>query len=165
MDRIKYPYKMNRFFVLMAIGFFGWLTYFSFNQIDDVDQWLVIGQSAKLSVTQTQYLLSATAIIFALLTLMSFLILLNSFSSRQNLILTSDSVNYPKGHVMSKIITVQYGDIRTLERVNRQHNEALEIVTLQGKYRIQKSLLKNEATFNEVCERLQQRAAPFMTVI
>ncbi|MCD1127510.1 hypothetical protein LPW36_16170 [Jinshanibacter sp. LJY008] len=165
MDIVKYPYKINRLFILMGIGFFGWLTWFSYNQINNTRQWLVVGQSASVTAEQARYLLSATALIFALLTLMAFIILLNSFSERQNVIFTSDSINYPKGHVRPKVITIMYGDIRELERVNAQHNEALEITTGQGKYRILKSMLKNQQTFNEVCERLQQMAAPFITVV
>lgn len=165
MDTIKYPYRINRFFVLMGICFFGWFTVFSFNQSNSVDQWLVIGQSAKLSVTQTRYLLSATTIIFALLTLMAVVVLLNSFSQRQSVIFSSDSISYPKGHVIPKTTTIMYGDIRALDRVNQQHNEALEITTVSGKYRIQKNMLKNEVVFNEICQQLQQKAAPFISML
>ncbi|AWH87551.1 hypothetical protein [Limnobaculum parvum] len=165
MDIVKYSYKINRLFILMGIGFFGWLTWFSCHQINNTEQWLVVGQSASVTAEQARYLLSATALIFALLTLMAFMIWLNSFSERQNIIFTSDAINYPKGHLRPKLITIMYGDIRELARINVQHNEALEITTSHSKYRILKSMLKNQATFNEVCERLQQMAAPFLTIV
>ncbi|MDR0806017.1 MAG: hypothetical protein LBN41_04610 [Enterobacteriaceae bacterium] len=157
MNTTKFPYKMNRFFVLMGICFFGWLTYFSFNQITGVEQWLVIGQSATLSVEQARYLLCASSVIFALLTLMSVIILLNSFTSRQNVVFTEDSVSFPKGHVLPKVITIMYRDIKSLELVNRHHNEALEITTSQGNYLIQQTLLKNEKVFNDVWLLLKQK--------
>ena len=158
MDVVKYSYKINRFFVLMVACFFGGLANFTINRIGTADSELAVGKIITLSSGQNKVLLIVVVLILITLAQMSLAVLLISFLPRQNVIFSADTVSYPVSALRNKTVTIRYSDISQLKRVNAQHNEALQVTTPQGQFLIQRSMLKNDKVFTEVCDLLKKRA-------
>lgn len=159
MDVVKYSYKINRFFVLMVACFFGGLANFTINRIGTADSELAVGKIVTLSSGQTKILLIVVVAIFILLALMSLTVLVISFLPRQSVIFSADCFSYPTSTLRNKTAVIKYSDIQKLERVNAQHNEALQITTSQGKFMVLRSMLKSDKVFTEVYDLLKKRAS------
>lgn len=159
MDVVKYAYKINRFFVLMVACFFGGLANFTINRIGTADSELAVGKIMTLSSGQTQILLIGVVAIFILLALMSLTVLVISFLPRQSVIFSADCFSYPTSTLCNKTAVIKYSDIQKLERVNAQHNEALQITTSLGKFMVLRSMLKSDKVFTEVYDLLKKRAS------
>ncbi|WP_159566280.1 hypothetical protein [Budvicia diplopodorum] len=159
MDVVKYSYKINRFFVLMVACFFGGLANFTINRIGTAESELAVGKLITLTAGQTKSLLIVVVAIFILLALMSLTVLVISFLPRQNVVFSADAVSYPTSTLRNKTAVIKYDDIQQLQRVNSQHNEALQITTTHGKFMILRSMLKNDKTFAEIYDLLKKRTA------
>lgn len=111
----------------------------------------------EMTVEQTRMALYAIGVGSVLLGLYTFLALLRSVVTKQEVVLSSTNVSMPKSRLSKKTAVVEYSDIRKIKERSAQGAKFLEIHHSGGVMKIVRQMCSKRREFKQIAEVLNER--------
>ncbi|HBC43853.1 MAG TPA: hypothetical protein DCZ88_18685, partial [Pseudanabaena sp.] len=152
MEEKIYPYKQKAWVGLFSTLLSGSIAYFLLQMGITNNRGLIINGSRLTSQEATTLywlllLISAIALIYSLLGFIS------SFSDRF-IILSQDSLSFPKSILTKNVVRIPYRSIKQLQLEQVQGNRFLHVHHTKGKISIPEHMLPNKTAFEDLCYTL-----------
>lgn len=113
----------------------------------------------ELTVEQTTMGLYAIGVGAIVLGIYTFLVLLRSVATKQQVVLTSTDVSAPETMLHKKPTVVPYTDIKKLKIRSSQGTKILHVHHTDGVLKISRQMCRNRREFNQITKALTERTA------
>jgi hypothetical protein len=157
MNEIRIPYKPNKILFIFVIVFFGAITGLGWHEAINNDRGLILNgiQLSQQQANVLYWFIAGSSLLFVLAGLC---ILVNSFTSNKEIVISNNAITLPKHGFSNTNITVNFSDITNLTLQSIKRTKILNIEYSGGKpLAITDSMLPNKKTFEELIYQLQSR--------